>query len=132
MCHMGLLLSFDIVIPCLAHECLIMGQCVTYIHDICMTLTFDLNINIIFSPCICVSARSSKLLFDTGIQNLVHGCITMREHVVFIHNLCMTLMFDLKVDISAGEGGILSKFNLQLTPYIKSNKSFGRRMLTFA
>ena len=43
-------------------------------------------------------------------QNLVsiinYGCITMRQHVVCILNLCMTLTFDLYV----GGGGIHSKF----------------------
>ena len=47
--------------------------------DLCRTLTFDLNIKIIFSPWIYVCARSS-LLFDIGITNLT-GCITMRCYV---------------------------------------------------
>ena len=41
-------LSFDIVILCWARECITMVRCVAYIHDLCMTLTFDLNIKIIF------------------------------------------------------------------------------------
>ena len=42
------LFCFDIGLPCFAHECITMGQCVTYIHDIYiyMTLTFGLNIKI--------------------------------------------------------------------------------------
>ena len=64
-------LSFDIIAPYLAHESLTMGQCVTYIQDLCMTLTFCLNIKIIFSPWICVWARSS-LLFDIGIPKYHH------------------------------------------------------------
>ena len=43
-------LSFDIVILCLAHQCIIIVWCVAYIHYLCMTLTFDLNIKIKFSP----------------------------------------------------------------------------------
>ena len=37
------------------------------------------------------------LLLDIGIPNLAQGCITMRQHVVYIHDLCMTLTFDLYV-----------------------------------
>ena len=44
-------LSFGIVILCLAVECIItMVRCVAYINELCMTLTFDPNIKIIFSP----------------------------------------------------------------------------------
>ena len=45
--------SFDIVL-CLAHECITMVRCVAYIHELCMTLVFDLNIKIIFSTWIWV------------------------------------------------------------------------------
>ena len=38
----------------LAHESITMEQWVTYIHDLCMTFTFGLNIKIIFSPWICL------------------------------------------------------------------------------
>ena len=47
-------LSFDIVILCLARECITMVQCVAYIQGLCWTLTFDLNIKIIFPSCILV------------------------------------------------------------------------------
>ena len=45
-------LSIDIVIPYLAHECITMRCYVKYmnIQDLCTTLTFSLNIKIIFSP----------------------------------------------------------------------------------
>ena len=44
-------LSFDIVILCLARECITMVRCVSYIHELCtLTLTVDLNIKVIFSP----------------------------------------------------------------------------------
>ena len=43
-------LSFDKVIPYLVHQCITMVRCVTYIQNLCMTLTFGLNIKIIFSP----------------------------------------------------------------------------------
>ena len=43
-------LCFDIVILCLACECITMVGCVAYIYELCMTLTFDLNIkNYIFT-----------------------------------------------------------------------------------
>ena len=56
-------LSFDIVIPYLSHDCITMVRCVIYIQNLCMTLTFGLNIKILFSRWICVWERSS-LLFD--------------------------------------------------------------------
>ena len=39
---------------CLARECITMILCVAYIHELCMNLTFDFNIKIIFSPWIWV------------------------------------------------------------------------------
>ena len=56
-----------------------------------MTFTFDLNIKIVFSPWIFVWARWSLL----GIPNLAHRWITMRQQIVYIHYLCMTLTFDI-------------------------------------
>ena len=55
--------SFDVVILCLASECITMVRCVAYIHALCMTLTFDLNIKIIFESC------KLSLLFDIGLPN---------------------------------------------------------------
>ena len=43
-------LSFDIVILYWTRECITMVRCVAYIHDLCTTLRFDLNIKSIFSP----------------------------------------------------------------------------------
>ena len=39
-----------------------------------------------------------SVLFDIGILNFAYGCITMRQHVVYILDLSMTLTFDLYVD----------------------------------
>ena len=47
-------LSVDIIILCLARECITMVRCLAYLHEPCMTLTFDLNIKIIFLPWIWV------------------------------------------------------------------------------
>ena len=47
-------LSFDIVILCSARECFTMVWCVVYIYELCVTLTLDLNIKIIFLPRIWV------------------------------------------------------------------------------
>ena len=47
-------LSFDIIILCFALECITMVWCVACIHELCMTLTFDLNIKNIFSPWVWV------------------------------------------------------------------------------
>ena len=52
----GILFSdIPVVIPYLAPECITVGQCVTYIHDLCMTLTFGLNIKFyIFTMNLCL------------------------------------------------------------------------------
>ena len=62
-------LYFWIIISYLAHECITIGQCVTYFHDLCMTLTFGLNIKIIYFH------HEFALLFD----------ISTPQHVVYIH-----------------------------------------------
>ena len=86
-------LSFDIVILCLSCKCITMIRCVAYIHELCMTLTFDLNIKLYFYH----GFKSGKmsLHFDTGIPNLANECIIIRQHVVYILDLSMTLTFDL-------------------------------------
>ena len=96
-------LSFVIVILCLASVCITMVRCVAYIHELCMTLAFDLNIKIIFSPWI----------WDwQDVFTLWH------RHTKFWHmgvspwdnfDLSMTLTFDLYVV----DGGILSEFYSQ-------------------
>ena len=68
-----------------------------------MTFTFGVNIKIISLPLICVWTKSS-VLFDMGMPNLEHGCtcINMRQHVIYTHDLNMTLTFDLYVDDLGG------------------------------
>ena len=102
-------LSFDIVILCLARECITMVRCVAYIHEFCMTLTFDLNIKIIFYH----GFESGKmfLLFDIGIPNFGKWvCHHQKQHVVYILDLSMTLTFDLYV----GGAVIRSEFYSQV------------------
>ena len=95
------------VIPYLVQECITIGWCVKYICDLCMTLTFGLNMRIMFTPWILLWRRPS-LLFAIGIPNLTQRCIIMRQYV-YIYDLCMTLTFDLYVVT----GGILSEFYSQ-------------------
>ena len=54
-------LSFDIVILCYACGYITMVWCVRYSHELCMTLIFDLNIKIIFSPWILVRQNDFAL-----------------------------------------------------------------------
>ena len=89
-------LSFDTVTLCLAHECITMVRCVVYIHYLSMTLTFDLNIKIKFSPGIWVW-QDPLCFVRKAYQILTYGCIAMRQHIVYILNLCMTSTFDLYV-----------------------------------
>ena len=61
-------LSFVIFILCLARECITMVQCVAHFYDLCMTLTFDLNIKIyVFT--MNLSLERSSLLSDKVIPN---------------------------------------------------------------
>ena len=99
-------LSFDIVILCLARECIPMIRCVAYIHELCMTLTFDLNIKIIFPPWIWVWQDVFALWHSTIVW---HMGVSPWDNVVYILDLNMTLTFDLYVD----GGGILSEFYSQ-------------------
>ena len=100
-------LSFEIGIQCLIHECFILGWCVTCIYNL-----YDLDLspryqNYIFFMNLCLGKIVFALWWE--IPNLAHVFITMRQYVVYIHDLCMTLTFDLYV----GSGGILSDFYSQ-------------------
>ena len=76
-----------------------MGVCVKYIHDPDTTLTFDLKVKFIgFMTWLCVRA-SAFLSFDIVILCLAHECITMVRCVAYIHELCMTLTFDLDIKL---------------------------------
>ena len=60
-----------------------------------LTLTFGLNITILlkFSPWFCVWG---KIVFALWHRHTKFGTwVTMRQHVVYIHDLCMTMTFDL-------------------------------------
>ena len=72
------LVSFDIVVLCLALEFITISQCVPYIHDLCMI--FDINIEIIFSPWIWVW-QDCHCSLTKAYQILAYGCITMRQLV---------------------------------------------------
>ena len=75
LCKSAAFLSFDIAMLCLARvTCFPMVRCVTYIHDLCMTLTVDITTKIILLP---------------GIWGWTN--------FVYILDLCMTLTFDLYV-----------------------------------
>ena len=82
-----LFLSFDIlVILCLACECITMVRCVTCIHDLCMTLTFHINMKVIFSPWIF------SLLFDRGIPTFGLW-VYHHETKCFVHSWLLTYMW---------------------------------------
>ena len=84
-----------------------MVPCVAYIHELCMTLTFDLNIKIIFHH--WFDSGKTSLLFNIGIQNFGIWVYHLGQHVMYILDSSMTLTFDLYV----GDGGILSEFDSQ-------------------
>ena len=90
---------FDIGLQYLAHGSITIKKCVAFIHDLDTTLTFDLNFKFIeFFTWLCVwgTAFSS---FDLVLPYLSHECITMGHCITQIHDLCMTLTFDLNIKI---------------------------------
>ena len=95
-------LSFDIVILCLACDCIILVQFVAYIHELCMTLTFDLYIKIIFSPWIWV--LQNVIALWQRHTKFWHMGVSLWDNMLFTF---LTLAFDLYA------GGILSEFYSQ-------------------
>ena len=84
-------------LPYLVHGCITMRPCVAYIHDPDTTLNFDLKVKFIgFLTCFRVQPITF-LWFDIGLPYLAHGCITIRQCVVYIHDPDSMLTFDLKV-----------------------------------
>ena len=96
MCSRYRFLSFDIpvVILCFATDCITMVRCVAYIRDLIMTLTFGINIRMIFLPWLWIW-QDHLCPLNQAYQLLAYGCITLRQHVVDILDLCMTMIFDL-------------------------------------
>ena len=89
----------DIGLPYLAHGSITMKVCITYIHDPDTILTFDLKVKFIgFMTWICVQA-SAFSSFDIAILYLARECITIVRYVTYIHELCITLTFDLNIKI---------------------------------
>ena len=91
--------SFYIGIPYLAHGSITMRECDKYIRDPDTTLTSDLKVKLMgFMTWLCVQA-SAFLSFDIVILCLTREFITMVRCVAYIHELCMTLTFDLNIKI---------------------------------
>ena len=84
---------FDIGISYLAQASITMRQCVTYIHDPNMTLTFDLKVKFIgfFEMASCLG--HSFVSFDSHTY-WEHKSITMGPSKYHYH-VCLTLTFDL-------------------------------------
>ena len=89
--------SFDISMPYLAHGSITMGGCVKYIHDPDTTLNLDLKVKFTgFMTWLCAQA-SAFLSFDITLLCLACECITMVWCVPYIHELRMTLTFNLDI-----------------------------------
>ena len=72
---------FDIGLPYVAHGCITIRQCVTYIHDPESTLTFDLEVKFI-GIFTCFRVRPiSFYWFDIDLPYLAHGCISIHERM---------------------------------------------------
>ena len=87
---------FDMVLCSLAHESIIMGWCITYIHDLDLWPQHE---NYVFTVNFCLG----KIVFDIGIPNLAYWCITMRHHVVVLSWSLYDR--DLAFDLYLGGGG---------------------------
>ena len=91
--------SFDIGIPYLAHGTITMTEFDEYINHPDTTLTFDLKVKLMgFMTWLCVQALAF-LSFHIDILCLTREFITMVRCVACIHELCMTLTFDLNIKI---------------------------------
>ena len=75
-------LSFDIVIPYLTHECITMGQYVTYIHDLCLTLRFGQYQNSILIMNLCLG----EILFVLWHRHVKFSTWVYRQ-VMYIQDL---------------------------------------------
>ena len=100
--YMALGSGHNIFILCQSHTMFGMSVSVwyylsqTFLTSVCPWFQYKKN------PSIWV-AQDRFCTLTQAYQILVYGCFTMRHHVVYIQNLCMTLIFDLYV----GGGGIL-------------------------
>ena len=89
----------DIGIPYLSHGSITIRRCVKYIHDPNTMLTFDLKVKFIgFMTWCCVQALA-LLSCDLLLLCLARKCYTIVRCVADIHELCMTLTFDLNIKI---------------------------------
>ena len=105
--------SFEIGIPYFAHGSITMRGFVKYIHDPDMTLNFDLKVKFIgYMTWLCVQA-SAFLSFDIVILCLAYEWITMVRCVAYIHDLDLTLNYDLKVNFI----GFLTCFRVQASVF---------------
>ena len=80
------------------------------IYDLCMTLTFWFNIKIIFSPWICVWKKIVVTLWHRHAKFCTCVYHYKTIYCVHIHDLFMTLTYDLYV----GGGDFFSKFNSKI------------------
>ena len=73
-------------LPYVAHGCITIRQCVTYIHDPKSTLTFDLEVKFI-GIFTCFRVRPiSFYWFDIDLPYLAHGCISIHERMCRVHS----------------------------------------------
>ena len=87
---------FDICIPYLAHGCITIKQCVTYIHASNMMLTFDLKVNFLM-----IFDMSSCSTFNFGVflhLHFIHDTWDYHREAI-CHVITIQLTFDLKVKI---------------------------------
>ena len=66
---------FDIGLPYLAHGCITMRRCVTYIHDPDATLNFDLKVKFI-GFLTCFHVRPIMLFGLTLADHIGHKCVS--------------------------------------------------------
>ena len=80
----------------LANGSVTISQCVAYIYGPDTTLIFDLKVNTIYRVLDLASCSGhSFLFFDIIVTSyLTYECITIRECVRYIHDLSVTLTFD--------------------------------------
>ena len=57
------------------------GRCFAYLHDLYITLNFDLKVKVISFITLIRAQAINSLIFSIDMPYLAHGCITMRQFV---------------------------------------------------
>ena len=93
-------LFFEVGIPYMAYGCITKRRCVTYIDDLCMTLTFDLNVKIISYQLFNMNSCPGHKFFVLCHRHPVFGT-WMHHHATMYHVLCLSVRLFVLICVQA-------------------------------